>query len=426
MKKRLAAVLALMMLLSLTIPALAQDDQPVVLEFMAISDWPDAVYPAIADAFNATHDDIKVEITFTASDEHHEKLLTRIASDNAPDLAHVNDYNINVFSAKNALMDLTPYVEATYDIDQPGWGHFYPHLTQTHSPMGYPTGVPAEINVMCIGYNMEMIENAGLEDPYDLWKRGEWTWDVFLDYAQKLTTGEGTDKVYGFTSEEGIWWTANWVWSNGASFYNEDRTESLLTDDAFVEAVDFMFKLHTEYGVAPLCIAAENYPTSLVPAQRAAMWGNCLYYRASFQDLPFDYGIVPWPVGPQGTQTGNWGSGLAFTIPANSPHPDEAWEVIEFFSNYENTKSMMANGGGGIPVVEAFESGVLVYEPPVHSEVYQECAATAVAAPWIPDNDLFMEVWNEARDQIAVGDMTAADGMAYVKEELDALLASYQ
>lgn len=55
---------------------------------------------------------------------------------------------------------------------------------------------------MCIGYNMEMIENAGLEDPYDLWKRGEWTWDVFLDYAQKLTTGEGTDKVYGFTSEE--------------------------------------------------------------------------------------------------------------------------------------------------------------------------------------------------------------------------------
>ena len=39
MKKRLAAVLALMMLLSLTIPALAQDDQPVVLEFMAISDW---------------------------------------------------------------------------------------------------------------------------------------------------------------------------------------------------------------------------------------------------------------------------------------------------------------------------------------------------------------------------------------------------
>ena len=80
----------------------------MVLEFMAISDWPDAVYPAIADAFNATHDDIKVEITFTASDEHHEKLLTRIASDNAPDLAHVNDYNINVFSAKNALMDLTP------------------------------------------------------------------------------------------------------------------------------------------------------------------------------------------------------------------------------------------------------------------------------------------------------------------------------
>lgn len=426
MKKLVAILLSLLMITSLAQVSLAETKEPVVIEFMAISDWPDAVYPAVAEAFNATHDDIKVEITFTASDEHHEKLLTRIASGNAPDLAHVNDYNINVFSAKGALMDLTPYIEKAYDISQPGWGHFYPHLTETHSPLGYPTGVPAEINVMCIGYNMELIQAAGLEDPYTLWERGEWTWDKFLEYAQKLTTGEGTNKVYGFTSEEGVWWTANWAWSNGAAFYNEDKTESLVTSEAFVEAVDFMFKLHNEYDVAPLCIASENYPTSLVPAKRAAMWGDCLYYRTSFAELPFDYGIVPWPVGPKGTQTGNWGSGLALTIPSNSAHPDEAWEVIEFFSNFENTKSMMANGGGGIPVVEAFESGVLTYEPPVHSEVYQKCAATAVAAPWIPDNDIFMESWNENRDLIAVGDLTAAEGMENVKATLDELLESYQ
>ena len=425
MNKWIALLMAFTMLLSQLASSAAETREPVVLEFMAISDWPDAVYPAIQQAFNETHDDIQLQITFTASNEHHEKLLTRIASGNAPDLAHVNDYNINVFSAKNALLDLTPYVQKSYQIDQPGWGHFYPHLTKTHSPLGYPTGVPAEINVMCIGYNMDMIRAAGLEDPYALWERGEWTWDAFLAYAQKLTQGEGTNKVYGFTSEEGVWWTANWAWSNGASFYNEDKTISLVNSEEFIEAVDFMFKLHTQYDVAPLCIASENYPTSLVPAQRAAMWGDCLYYRASFKELPFQYGIVPWPVGPHGTQTGNWGSGLAYTIPVNSKHPDEAWEVIEFFSNYENTKSMMANGGGGIPVVAAFESGVLTYEPPLHSEVYQKCAASAVAAPWIADNDLFMEVWNEARDQIAVGEMTAADGMAYVKEELDAILAMY-
>ena len=216
---------------------------------------------------------------------------------------------------------------------------------------------------MCIGYNMEMIENAGLEDPYDLWKRGEWTWDVFLDYAQKLTTGEGTDKVYGFTSEEGIWWTANWVWSNGASFYNEDRTESLLTDDAFVEAVDFMFKLHTEYGVAPLCIAAENYPTSLVPAQRAAMWGDCLYYRASFQDLPFDYGIVPWPVGPQGYPDWQLGfrPGLHHSCQLSPSRrgvgSDRVLQQLRKYQVHDGQRRRRHS------VVEAFESGVLVYEP---------------------------------------------------------------
>jgi len=39
--------------------------------------------------------------------------------------------------------------------------------------------------------NKDMLDAAGLEVPTD------WTWDEYLDYAQKLTTGTGAAKVYG-------------------------------------------------------------------------------------------------------------------------------------------------------------------------------------------------------------------------------------
>jgi len=45
---------------------------------------------------------------------------------------------------------------------------------------------------MVFGYRRDLIQAAGLEDPAVLWERGEWTWDVFLDYL-RATTVVGPD-----------------------------------------------------------------------------------------------------------------------------------------------------------------------------------------------------------------------------------------
>src|SRR5690625_270863 len=39
-------------------------------------------------------------------------------------------------------------------------------------------------------YNKTMFEQAGLEDPYELVQKGEWTWEAMLDAAKALTTGD--------------------------------------------------------------------------------------------------------------------------------------------------------------------------------------------------------------------------------------------
>jgi len=52
-----------------------------------------------------------------------------------------------------------------------------------------------------LSFNLQMIEDANLEDPRDLVERGEWTWDKFLEYCIALTQdtdGDGVIDVYGF------------------------------------------------------------------------------------------------------------------------------------------------------------------------------------------------------------------------------------
>ncbi len=49
-------------------------------------------------------------------------------------------------------------------------------------------------------YNVDLIKQAGLTDPMELYKKGEWTWKKMLEYIDKLsgdTNGDGVIDVYG-------------------------------------------------------------------------------------------------------------------------------------------------------------------------------------------------------------------------------------
>ena len=51
-------------------------------------------------------------------------------------------------------------------------------------------------STMPLGFNLQMIEDANLEDPRDLVERGEWTWEKFREYCKVLTKdtdGDGFD-----------------------------------------------------------------------------------------------------------------------------------------------------------------------------------------------------------------------------------------
>lgn len=72
-------------------------------------------------------------------------------------------------------------------------GHQYGLVDSSPSPYG-------------IFYNKTLVQKLGLEDPYELQQKGQWTWEKFREFSKKATqdtNGDGKTDVWGITGAYG-------------------------------------------------------------------------------------------------------------------------------------------------------------------------------------------------------------------------------
>ena len=115
----------------------------------------------------------------------------------------VNIPRENFISA--VLADFLYPMEEVVPADDPFWLN---NRTAWSAPAGFgPDGKHYGIGGIgntlpwSMTYNRNIIQAAGLEDPADIYDRGDWTWDVFVDYLRELTTlgADGTPNQWGLS-----------------------------------------------------------------------------------------------------------------------------------------------------------------------------------------------------------------------------------
>lgn len=202
-----------------------------------------------------------------------------------------------------------------------------------------------------LSFNLQMIEDANLEDPRDLAERGEWTWDKFLEYCIALTKdndGDGTIDVYGF----GGWpsdYFPNLLMSNG-TYVAATATENL-TSPEVTEVLQFMQDLNLVHGVM-YPIPEENgwdvcrflYREGKVAFCPNAAWIMDSNKDYAFQnpDLPtldFDMVFVEWPYGPSGdpeTNKQKVTDSSCYMIPVGVEDPELVFNVLYDLLNWYN------------------------------------------------------------------------------------------
>lgn len=196
-----------------------------------------------------------------------------------------------------------------------------------------------------LGFNMQMLADNNLEDPRDLYERGEWTWDKFIEYCKVLTQdtdGDGQIDQYGYCGYENET-LEQLMMSNGANIAS-GQTETL-SSAGVAEALQMMSDMYNVYNVCYPYDYEGNASDSMrnqytegnigffpIAAWIASGNGDYDYGGTTGTTLPFDTAYVRWPVGPSGNKDTNAGknltSGEFYIIPAGVVEPEKVYNVL--------------------------------------------------------------------------------------------------
>jgi len=209
-----------------------------------------------------------------------------------------------------------------------------------------------------LGFNMQLLEEYNLEDPRELYKRGEWTWDKFIEYCQTLTQdtdGDGQIDQYGYCGYENET-LEQLMMSNGASIAT--GTTETLSSAATGEALQMMYDMYNTYNIAypydfdgtPSDSMRIQYREGNIGFWPIAVWiANAGGDYGTEDKLGFDTAYVRWPVGPSGNQETNPGKNAVsgttyFIIAAGCKNPVTAYNVLsDFFNWYEGDLTVRDN-----------------------------------------------------------------------------------
>jgi multiple sugar transport system substrate-binding protein len=241
------------------------------------------------------------------------------------------------FSRNGWLEDMTEYVESDADWN---WEDFQESARDAVELDGAVYGVPVMTERHIVYYRSDLLEAAGIDVPVTL--------DDLEDAAAELNDPE--NGFYGIAMRgqrvPAVTQFSSFLYSFGGDFQDEDGNATIDSDEA-IEAYEFYGNLLSNYGPpgvtnmgwveasaifaqgnAAFYLDADSQAYTFLDPEKSAVVDTVDY--ASFPEGPagsLPYNIVPQTVG----------------INAFSEKKEAAWDFIEWVSNEENTKTLLAD-----------------------------------------------------------------------------------
>lgn len=108
---------------------------------------------------------------------YYEKLATLVAADDSPDLLTYEPLAFPYGVSKNMFEPLDEH----FNIDDPLWADMKPMIEEYEFGGKHYYFPHRMVTKYSLNYNRKTVERAGLTDPYDLYRAGEWTWDAWRE-----------------------------------------------------------------------------------------------------------------------------------------------------------------------------------------------------------------------------------------------------
>lgn len=290
------------------------------IEFWTISLQPtfnDYFDELIAD-FEKENENITVEWKDYPLDTLQNKLLTAVASDNAPDVVNLSNELVLQMAGKNALADVDPLLSS--DAKDSFIEGIYDSTTIDDSTYG----VPWYTSVPIIFMNKDLVEKANLDvsnPPKDM--------DEYLEWGKQISEKEGVPSITVIPE-------AKLYAYEGVPVINEDGNKAVFNDEAGVQMVE-KYKEIIDEGYAPKELINFDKQVQLMATESTAMIiAGTTFINKIKTTAPdvFDKIICsPTPVGQTGSRIS---SSMFLSITEKSKHKDAATKFTTYLTNAAN------------------------------------------------------------------------------------------
>jgi arabinosaccharide transport system substrate-binding protein len=280
--------------------------------------------------FNFPSSNITIKKVVYPIAEAHSKMLAAISSGSGlPDIMRIEQGRFSPFIKGQTvgLTDLTDKIGGRKNdlilgsaVDYWSWkGKIY--------------GIGNELNVVSLAYREDMFKDAGAKTPFD-------SWSDFREAGMLLKQKKNVFATSWHDQSEGDF--QNLTFASGGKYLDENGDFGGGTDTG----VEIMAMMHEQIHKDKIATVA--------PVTGDATWAPPIFWAAYKEDKIASTMGAPWHNGNLGrdvvigpSQSGKWRlqripkgfgdnkatstqGGTSLSIPLKAPHPDEAWQIIEF------------------------------------------------------------------------------------------------
>lgn len=302
---------------------------------LVYEDWETDWFPGMAQEtlaqFHETHPNIRVFYK-PDPDDLETSMIVQMKAGTAPDVLQGCCTFFPVWAQQGQLLDLRPYVAA--DLDQEtldDWNQA--QYRSFFTPNGVQYGLPKYQGALAVFYNKDMFDEAGLAYPTT-----DWTMDDYLTMMKALTVRDGNGRTTRWGSILDVSWDRLQIYVNswGGHYVDpQDASKCLMGAPEALAGFQWVYDRMWQDKVMATALDVEKVETrnAFLQKKTAMVEDGSWALKDILANADFRIGVAVFPKGPVRHATLATTDG--FGIYANTPYPDQAWDLLQFLISKE-------------------------------------------------------------------------------------------
>lgn len=377
-------------------------------------------FKTIIDAFEKEYPNITVEVVELAADEYDNVVTTQLSGKQDFDVVFSKGVpTLSALIAQGHIYSIDEYLKTDENFDPAN----YNGLVDQLSLDGKTYALPFRYDNQLLYYNKDLFDKAGVAYPED-----GMTMKEYHDLATKMTSGEGSEKVYGAHVH---------TWASNAYLYPA-RAEKYVFDDpaTYDNVIPYYNEILAmqdegvvqDYGALK---SSNIHYSGVFYNQQAAMMQMGTWYINMLceNNKDFNWGVCSLP-NDDGVANENCIGGVTpVSIGAYAKHPAEAWQFIKYACGEEGAKVLAECGivpGYSSDAIGEIFDGLHDKYPTVPeglSKYVVNLQKNIVEQPMNAKCKEIDTLITEAHSAIMTKSVSPEDGIADLKERVNEVLA---